>query len=567
MQVRPHQSSPAFEPLESRQLMSVQVFASSAPINNGDTTSGSGAAFFQYGFFRQGDTGSPRSVTYDISNPNQSAITITQLTVPTGFKILSGSAAGTLLAVNATPKELTIQLDKTIPGKHTGNVIIKSSDGDTFTFEITGTVGTYAVGAGYDLGTIGSAHKTGDLTYSRVTDGSGSAVTNPGVSVYHFDLTAPHNNVALALNKPNSDGYGVNMKIYRDANDDGILQVSEQQEIFPKVEVDPGAESPTTHDSKFGTLAAGSYLMLCTTTTNIPYGTTTDAYDFTVTAAAQPDPKIAVQASKKTAVANNDLTPSAADGTDFSTVPVGSLARRDFIITNSGSAPLVLNPAAFLSSNTNFAIDAGLPASIPAGGTARLGILLLTTTAGDASAQVVIPTNDPAAPQFKFAVKGHVNSITHVAGIPPVATLLTGLRVRTIGGTFYKFTIRYTDDTGVDLASINSSDITVTGPGNFNSEVRLLTKTASNNGTQVDAFYRLAARDGTWDRGDNGLYTFNLNGNEVSDMTANFTVPEAIGQFTVRIPKTSAPAAIVAPNIFSDTAIKNDKNENALFAA
>jgi hypothetical protein len=534
-------------------------------ITSGQTLAGGHVAHFDFGFFRQGDSGDARSITYNLENHTGGNLTITNVSVPVGFNVVSCPSPTTQLQVSADSQTLVVQMDKTLPGLHQGNVVVHSSDGDQVVFEITGTVGAYAAPSAYNLGSIGSAHRNDAIDYQSVSDYSGTAVLTPGVNIYRFDLAAPHNNVNLNLTKPAaSDGIGVMMKIYRDANDDGILQVGEEHEIFPAAQVGGiGGQSAVLDSTATGTLAAGAYLIKCSPATSLLGSDSVSvAYNFTISAAALPDPKIEVQAAGKTAVSEGDLSPAIADGTEFGAAAVGSIARRDFVIKNSGSAPLLLSPAAFLSGNNGFAIDAGLPASIAPGGTARLGIRMLTSTAGSESAQVVIPTNDPSAPQFNFEVHGTVGA----PGTPPVATLLTGLRVRTIGGTFYKFTIRYTDKTGVDMTSVNSQDIIVTGPGGFSSGVRLLTKTASNGGKTVDAFYRLAARDGTWDRGDNGLYTFNLGDGEIADLSGNPTPGAAVGQFTVRIPKTIAPAAAAAPMaVFSTKSVKDDDQPAAVW--
>lgn len=144
---------------------------------------------------------------------------------------------------------------------------------------------------------------------------------------------------------------------------------------------------------------------------------------------------------------------------------------------------------------------------------------------------------------------------------PPKATLLTALRLRQTGGSFYKFTVRYTDASGIDTGSVLSSNIQVTGPNGFISEVRLLSRTVVNS-TTVDGFYRLAAPGGTWDSSDNGLYTINVIANQVHDWAGNYipagptTMPKTRngvpvpgvtvpGQFTVAI--ALSPALVKLP--------------------
>src|SRR5258706_6860539 len=161
--------SAAFEALESRQLMSVQVYCHSQVINNGDTIAANDQACYEFGFFRQGDISTPRSITYDVANNTNANLTITSLTIPDGLKIISSIPVGTAIS-DGDSKELTLQLDKNSPGQHMGNVVIKSSDGGTFTFQIAGSVGSYGVSSGNDLGSIGSAHRTGTMTYYKEND-------------------------------------------------------------------------------------------------------------------------------------------------------------------------------------------------------------------------------------------------------------------------------------------------------------------------------------------------------------------------------------------------------------
>ena len=57
---------------------------------------------------------------------------------------------------------------------------------------------------------------------------------------------------------------------------------------------------------------------------------------------------------------------------------------------------------------------------------------------------------------------------------PPAAVVQTAAAIKSAGGTEYRFIIRYTDASGVDVASLSNADILVTGPGVFSSGVTLL---------------------------------------------------------------------------------------------
>jgi hypothetical protein len=71
----------------------------------------------------------------------------------------------------------------------------------------------------------------------------------------------------------------------------------------------------------------------------------------------------------------------------------------------------------------------------------------------------------------------------------------------------------------------------------------------------------LAARGGAWDRGDNGLYTISQVAGQVTDMAGNPAAAGAVGQFTVRIPKTVAVQRAMAPalaaNTFSNSLVRS----------
>jgi hypothetical protein len=541
----------AFESLEGRTLFNIAVFAGTDLITNGNTLAASHPAYFDYGFVRQGSADEVRSIAYNVRNQSGTNLHVTGVTVPAGFEVVAKPSPTADLPEDDFDSNLTIRLNKNVAGKHQGNVVIQASDGSTFKFEITGTVGSLAATGAYNLGSVGTAHRTGSIAIASLSDGSGTAVLTPVVNLYRFDLTAPRNAVTLDLLKPaGSDEFGVSMKIFRDANADGVLQVGEEQEIFPATQVDGiGAASGVFTDSASGSLAAGAYLIKCAPTLDLGGANGQSvAYDFTLRATPQAAPQIAVQAVGKAAVTDGDLTTSSDDGTYFGSAPAGSIARRDFIITNKGSAPLTLNPAAFLTASNGFSIDAGLPPTLAPGGTARLGIRMLTTGLGSKSAQVVIPTNDPDAPQFNFNVSGKV-----AAGQPtsaadaPTASLLTAVRVRNRGGTFYKFMVRYSDSTKVDASTLDGSELTITGPGGFSSGVRLLSQTPKKGGRRLDVLYRLAARGGDWDRSDNGLYTINLNGSHVADLDGHTSDDAVVGQFTVIVPKKSSTTSNATP--------------------
>jgi hypothetical protein len=107
-----------------------------------------------------------------------------------------------------------------------------------------------------------------------------------------------------------------------------------------------------------------------------------------------------------------DLTPSTIDSTDFGVIHVGKggITIR-FIITNSGSDPLVLEGSApyvtiFGTDASNFEVVKGPASSIPAGESDTLFIHFDATLNGIFTANISIISNDWNETPFNFAIKG-----------------------------------------------------------------------------------------------------------------------------------------------------------------
>src|SRR6185312_11101196 len=92
--------------------------------------------------------------------------------------------------------------------------------------------------------------------------------------------------------------------------------------------------------------------------------------------------------------------------------------------------------------------------------------------------------------------------------------------ITTGGATSATITIVYADNVAVNAASIDTGDITVTGPSGA------LTITSAHasggNGSPVVATYTVAAPNGNWSSGDDGSYIVALQANQIADTAGNF---------------------------------------------
>lgn len=119
---------------------------------------------------------------------------------------------------------------------------------------------------------------------------------------------------------------------------------------------------------------------------------------------------------------------------------------------------------------------------------------------------------------------------------PPIPSL-SATNLSQTGQSTYTFTVAYSDDTAVDVASIDSSDIRVTGPNGFSQLAELVSVSNSANGTPRIATYRITkpGTNATWSLADNGSYTVTLQPNQVRDTDGNFSTGGTIGRFLIDI--------------------------------
>jgi len=115
---------------------------------------------------------------------------------------------------------------------------------------------------------------------------------------------------------------------------------------------------------------------------------------------------------------------------------------------------------------------------------------------------------------------------------PPTASL-SAPDVFNSGGTLYQFRVTYQDNAAVDISTLDSNDVRVTGPGLFNVLATFVSATRSTNGTPVTATYQFVPPGGTWDLGDNGTYTVAMQKDQVLDVNGNSVLPLNLGTFKV----------------------------------
>ncbi|MEP0266651.1 choice-of-anchor D domain-containing protein, partial [Dokdonia sp.] len=276
-------------------------------------------------------------------------------------------------------------------------------------------------------------------------------------------------------------------------------------------------------------------------------------YTFDITGSGVgPEPEISL-----TGMGNNildgDITPTTVDGTDFGFLLPGSSIFSDFIISNSGTANLLLtDPSPYLTITgagaTQFTLTT-IPSisSIPtSGGSTTFRITYNPAAVGTHNATVTIPNNDNNENPYTFDILGQASA----ALIPEID--ITGLTNAIVDGDVTPSTTDGTSFGTIDVGTTNINDFVITNSGSG-----LLTLTGASpyvtiTGTDAAQFSITSIPDNTInasanttfqisyapsaagthnatitivnDDSNEGIYTFDIQGIAIINTDPTFTV-------------------------------------------
>ncbi len=115
-----------------------------------------------------------------------------------------------------------------------------------------------------------------------------------------------------------------------------------------------------------------------------------------------------------TDIADGDVTPDAADDTDFGDVLItGGTNPNVFTIQNTGTAPLTLT-SAVSSNNTDFALTAFTPGVVLAGNSTTFTVTFDPTTIGAKTATITIASNDANENPYTFDIEGNATDVPSI---------------------------------------------------------------------------------------------------------------------------------------------------------
>jgi hypothetical protein len=125
--------------------------------------------------------------------------------------------------------------------------------------------------------------------------------------------------------------------------------------------------------------------------------------------------------------------------------------------------------------------------------------------------------------------------------VPTASLKATNL---TTEGKYHEFSVEYKDDSGIDLATVNSADLRVKG-NSFDLPVMLKSVTKTQGG--AIATYAVTTPGQNWDARDNGTYNVFVGSNQVKDGKGTSVKAGTLGSFQVAINGSATPTPTPEP--------------------
>ena len=142
--------------------------------------------------------------------------------------------------------------------------------------------------------------------------------------------------------------------------------------------------------------------------------------------------------------------------------------------------------------------------------------------------------------QGKVATGGRLNAAQALRAdpIPPQAAAANVPDLIAASTAPYRFSVTYTDNVAVDVATLDDFDVLVTKLGDYSlsAMAKRVSVDAPTNGTPRTVTYEIAAPGGSWDPADNGQYQLALRAGQVRDTAGNAAANRTLATFRVNVP-------------------------------
>lgn len=366
--------------------------------------------------------GTPVDRTFAIANTGDTALTISGVTVPTGFVVqdaLPGSIAPGASA------NLTVRLLATAAGAYAGTLQISSNavNANPFNLRLEGSVS----------GTTNDQLAVVDLFSASEVANGGSV--NFGSTVVGTPLTRSFSlknigTVALTINAPVTLPADFSLV---DSFATQTLQPGQSQTLT--IRANASAVGTTTGTVSFDNTDSDE-----------------NPFNFTVSATINAQAAQVAVSEGSTPIADNTGAVS------FGSTTLGTPVVRTFTIRNTGGSALTIGSVTVPS---GFTLVSGPAATVAPGATTTFEVRLNATAPGPFSGAVQFATNDTNANPFNFAVSGVVTNLpaniaVSVAATNVISGSMVDIGTTTLGKPISKeFIIRNTGNSVLEIDSIN----------------------------------------------------------------------------------------------------------------
>jgi hypothetical protein len=135
----------------------------------------------------------------------------------------------------------------------------------------------------------------------------------------------------------------------------------------------------------------------------------------------------------------------------------------------------------------------------------------------------------------QYFISGYVAESTGFI-LDPVAELHASDLTQS-GQSTLQFSVLYSDDVAIDVSTIDSNDVRVTGPNGYDQLAQFISLDASGDGAIRTATYGITpSGGGLWTPAHNGRYFVAMETGQVGDVEGAFVAPGELGQFSVVLP-------------------------------
>lgn len=420
------------EPLEIRRLLAANVavtdFTGGIDIPDGDSS----PSVEEGTDFGEAPVGLGRPFrSFQVVNTGDADLTLAGLSVPAGFQVEKalpdvlgpGSSAFftvSLLETEQVSRSGFLQFNTNVTGKEVfdfalgGSVVPAAPDGENI-FE--------------DVPTFADADS---VSFQGGTDPDGIPISVTVNRLLRFNVPAGEAQIGFRLDAIGgiSDGAAadVEMVVARDADGDGVMSLAELQAPVTTFVAPTDAGERSTQ----ATLPAATYFVLlrpanfAVTDPAVEQPGVRVDYVLNAGVSAVVPPDVTVRfggPDAQAVVADNDVSPSPDEGTDFGSVQLGQPGtQRTFTVTNTGGGTLELGAVTLAGP---FTLVSAPPATLNAGASATFVVAMSTSTLGAQAGSVSFATNVTAKNPYEFAVAGDVTE-TPPPALPELTVLLEG---------------------------------------------------------------------------------------------------------------------------------------------